>query len=252
MFRGGKEVKSGVSNLCSTLKFADSGIQIDVNGLKFNMIKVKGGTFIMGDNNLADPLHDASPEHAVTVSDYYIAETEVTNELWALVNGGSILSGISGYREAVKMKVWDDIIVFIDKLNKLTGLNFRLPYEAEWEYAALGGSKSKGYKYSGGDEIALVALYNNTSGDVASKYPNELGIYDMSGSAWEHCIDFYGKYSSDAQINPKGPDTGEYHVLRGGYYGSNASECLVKYRRTDSTVGSKNGFGLRLVLDIQQ
>lgn len=197
-----------------------------VNGVSFKMIAVKRGTFQMGSGYYG--------VHQVTLSDYYIGETEVTQELWSAVMGSnpSIITG--DMQRPVEMVSWYDCQTFISKLNQLTGKTFRLPTEAQWEYAARGGNKSKGYTYSGSDAIDDVAWYEYNSGGmthpVKTKAPNELGIYDMSGNVWEWCSDWKGPYSSDAQTDPTGPATGSYHVNRGGSFGYFEGHCGVAAR----------------------
>lgn len=138
------------------------------------------------------------------------------------------------------------------KIKSLTGLNFRLPTEAEWEYAARGGNKSKGYKYSGSNDIGSVAWYYDNSSSkthtVATKAPNELGLYDMSGNVWEWCSDWYGDYSNGLQTNPKGPSSGSYRVIRGGSWDDIAGDWRVSDRYFNDPDGRVNGLGLRLAL----
>ena len=228
-----------------------------VNGVSFTMIKVEGGTFMMGATleQGKKASKDEKPAHSVTLSDYYIGETEVTQELWQAVMGNnpSYYSGCP--QRPVERVSWNDCQEFIRKLNQLTGKNFRLPTEAEWEYAARGGNKSKGYKYSGSNTIGDVAWYTNSIGgyktrDVKTKQANELGIYDMSGNVWEWCQDWYGKkyYQNSLQTNPTGPSSGSRRVYRGGSLYSYAKFCRVSYRYNDDPAYNHSSLGLRLSL----
>lgn len=208
---------------------------ITVNGVSFNMIKVLGGTFTMGATveQGSDADSDEKPTHQVTLSDYYIGETEVTQELWKAVMGSNP-SYFSGTNLPVEQVSWDDCQTFITKLNQLTGKNFRLPTEAEWEYAGRGGQKSKGYKFAGSNALSDVAWYRDNSSSkthpVKQKQANELGLYDMSGNVLEWCQDWYGSYSSNAQTNPIGPSSGSSRVSRGGSWFRGASNCRVADR----------------------
>ena len=223
-----------------------------VNGVSFTMIKVEGGTFSMGATSEqgSDADSDEKPVHSVTLSDYYIGETEVTQELWEAVMGSNP-SYSKGSKKPVENVSWNDCKEFITKLNRLTGKNFRLPTEAEWEYAARGGKKSKGYKYSGSNTIGNVAWYGDNSGstthNVKTKTPNELGIYDMSGNVWEWCEDWYGNYSSGSQTNPKGSSSGSIRVLRGGGWSGYATSCRVSDRSGSSPGGRDSNLGFRVV-----
>ena len=219
-----------------------------VNGVSFKMIAVKGGTFQMGSD---DGYEWEKPVHRVTLSDYYIGETEVAQELWIAVMGSNPSYCTGNKQCPVEMVSWNDCQTFISKLNQLTGETFRLPTEAQWEYAARGGNKSKGYTYSGSNVIDDVAWYDDNSGEmtypVKTKVPNELGIYDMSGNVWEWCSDWYGSYSSAAQTDPTGPATGSHRVMRGGSWGSYASSCRVASRNSFTPTGGNNFYlGLRL------
>ncbi|MBR5147425.1 MAG: formylglycine-generating enzyme family protein [Bacteroidales bacterium] len=232
---------------------------ITVNGVSFTMIAVEGGTFKMGaqctdssgDNYDSDADDDESPVHSVTLSSYYIGETEVTQELWEAVMGSNP-SYYSGSQRPVEKISWNDCQEFITKLNQLTGKNFRLPTEAEWEYAARGGNKSQGYKYSGSNTIDNVAwCHSNSSSqthDVKTKQANELGIYDMSGNVYECCHDWYGSYGSSSQTNPTGPTSGSRRVLRDGSWNDGAGACRVSSRFYYSPDGRYNNVGLRLSL----
>ena len=225
----------------------------EVNGVTFKMIAVEGGTFKMGATSEqgSDADSDERPVHSVTLSDYYIGETEVTQELWDAVMGTNP-SRSKGSKKPVERVSWNDCQEFITKLNNLTGKNFRLPTEAEWEYAARGGNKSKGYKYSGSNTIGNVAWYTDNSGgethDVKTKQANELGIYDMSGNVYEWCQDWYGSYSSGSQTNPTGPTSGSDRVNRGGSWDYIAEHCRVSFRFNSDPGYSGKYLGLRLSL----
>ena len=227
---------------------------ITVNGVSFDMIKVEGGTFTMGATyeQGSDAESDEKPVHQVTLSDFYIGETEVTQALWKAVMGTNP-SRFNGDNNPVEKVSWNDCQEFIRKLNSLTGRTFRLPTEAEWEYAARGGNKTKKYKYSGSNNIDNVAWYSDNSSSkahpVKMKSPNELGLYDMSGNVWEWCSDWYGIYSTSVQTNPKGPYSGSRRVLRGGGWNTYVELCRVSPRISASPDNRDSSSGLRLVLD---
>ena len=227
---------------------------ITVKGVSFDMIMVYGGTFTMGATleQGSDAYDTEKPTHKVTLSDYYIGETEVTQALWQAVMGKNP-SYFKGNNNPVEQVSWKDCQKFIAKLNKLTGRVFRLPTEAEWEFAARGGRESKGYKYSGSNDVDNVAWYYGNSDQkthaVKTKSPNELVIYDMSGNVQEWCQDYWhGSYGSSAQTNPQGPSNGSYRVLRGGTLAYFASYGRVSGRGIDSPVSRDMRNGLRLVL----
>ena len=217
----------------------------------FEMVFVEGGTFTMGATaeQGSDAYGDESPTHSVTLSSYYIGKYEVTQAQWRAVMGSNP-SKFTGDNLPVECVSWNDIQEFITKLNQQTGKTFRLPTEAEWEYAARGGNKSKGYKYSGSNTIDDVAWYDNNSSStthpVGEKAPNELGIYDMSGNVWERCQDWYRGYSSDSQTNPTGPTSGSARVLRGGSWGDSARKCRVSIRNYYSPDSRSSYIGFRL------
>ena len=225
----------------------------NVKGVSLQMVYVEGGTFRMGDTfeQDIDASDDEYPVHSVTLSGYYIGKTEVTQALWKAVMGSNP-SGFKGDNLPVECVSWDDCQVFIRKLNSLTGQNFRLPTEAEWEFACRGGNNSRGYKYSGSNYIDNVAWYEDNSGEkthpVATKLPNELGIYDMTGNVLEWCSDWYGDYSSGAQTNPKGPDSGSDRVCRGGCSSFDSICCRSSFRSGYSPADCDFILGLRLAL----
>ncbi len=228
-----------------------------IENLIANMVYVEGGTFTMGATSEqgSDAHSDESPTHSVTLSNYYIGKYEVTQAEWAAVMGSNPSNFTGDDNLPVECVSWNDCQEFIKKLNAKTGLNFRLPTEAEWEYAARGGNKSRGYKYAGSNNIADVAWYGDNSGDkthaVGTKQPNELGLYDMSGNVWEWCSDWFGSYSSASQTNPMGASSGSIRVHRGGSWYNDAWNCRVS-RRNDFNPDFRNYvLGLRLVLSVQ-
>ena len=191
------------------------------------------------------------PVHQVALSPFSMSVTEVTQELWLAVMGTNPSRFSSNLNRPVENVSWNDCQTFISRLNAKTGKQFRLPTEAEWECAARGG-QSGGSKYAGSDNINTVAWYADNSGDethnVATKSPNSLGIYDMSGNVAEWCQDWYGNYSSSSQTNPKGPSNGANRVYRGGSWLFNAGLCRVSIRFNFTPSYSCNDLGLRLVL----
>lgn len=220
-----------------------------VNGVSFNMISVEGGTFNMG-SETGDERE--KPMHTVNLSDYYMGETEVTQQLWEAVMGNNPSDNQSNALLPVEMITWKDCQEFISKLNKLTGETFRLPTEAEWEYAARGGRKNNNYTYSGSNSLDEVGWYvvnsTETTHEVGSKQPNELGIYDMSGNVWEWCADRYGSYTEEAQTNPTGPPSGIFRVMRGGSFRNDAGNCRNTYRNYYTPASCFTNCGLRLAL----
>lgn len=223
------------------------------NGVSFKMIRVEGGTFTMGATSEqgSDADSDEKPAHQVTLSSYYIGETEVTQALWEAVMGKNP-SGFKGSNLPVEQVSWEDCQVFIRELNAITGKRFCLPTEAEWEFAARGGNRGNGSKYSGSSSVERVAWYTDNSGskthDVKTKAANELGIYDMSGNVYEWCQDWYGSYSVSAQTNPTGASSGSRRVCRGGSWYSNAGSCRVSFRDYYTPDFRDYGLGLRLAL----
>ena len=227
-------------------------IPIEVNGQTFNMIKVEGGLFTMGATpEMTKADNDEKPAHKVTLSTYYIGETEVTQELWKAVMGNNP-SYFKGNNLPVESISWNDCQTFIRKLNNLTGKYFRLPTEAEWEFAARGGNNSALCQYSGNPDIDKVAWYGENSGKkphpVASKTANQLGLYDMSGNVWEWCQDWKGSYTIDDQIDPAGSSNGSFRINRGGCWGSNAWFCRSSTRCFIAPDRKRNYIGFRLAL----
>ena len=218
-----------------------------------NMVAVKGGSFWMGATSEqgSDAYDWEKPTHRVTLSDYHIGKYEVTQEEWEAVMGKNP-SYFKGAKRPVEKVSYKDCEEFIRRLNALTGIEFMLPSEAQWEYAARGGNMSKGYKYSGSNDLNSVAWYTDNSGSethpVGQKQPNELGLYDMSGNVWEWCSDAWYSYDSNSATDPKHKgDTGSNRVFRGGSWSGNAGYCRVSFRSSNGPGGSSSNLGLRLV-----
>lgn len=260
----GKEIKPGASRRISWDVLADreklTGNRIvfevrarttDQTGIA--MVFVKGGTFTMGcTSEQSNCYDDEKPVHQVTVSDFRMGKYEVTQKQWKEI----MTNNPSRFKNCEDCPVedvsWDDIQEFIKKLNLKSGKNYRLPTEAEWEYAARGGSAGSPTLYAGSNNIVEVAWYSENSGGkthpVGQKKPNELGLHDMAGNVWEWCNDWHGNYGSGNQSNPKGSSTGSIRVLRGGSWGYFARGCRGAYRYYGNP-GIRNGYyGFRLVL----
>jgi len=188
------------------------------------MIPVTGGTFTMGNS---EPY--TGPEHQVTLKSFKLGKYIVTEKIWHAVMGGDVKPESKDFPK--QQVSWIDVQAFIKKLNELTGKKYRLPTEAEWEYAASGGNKSQKFIYSGSNNIDDVAWYTgnskNTAHPVGSKKANELGFFDMSGNMWEWCNDWWDLYSDEPQTNPTGPSTGDYRICRGGSFANPASVCRI-------------------------
>lgn len=222
---------------------------INIGDISFKMIFVEGGTFNMGEGGFR-----STPIHKVTLDNFFIAETQVTQKLWTTVMGKNPSNNRGNEQYPVENISWKDCQSFISRLNQITGLVFRLPTEAEWEYAAKGGIKTAGYpRYSGGNRIKDVGWYDSNSNrsthPVKKKQPNELGIYDMSGNVCEWCQDIYDSYVDYDQFNPRGAEQGKKRVLRGGSYYSDASSCTHTSRAYQNENTKESTFGLRLALD---
>jgi formylglycine-generating enzyme required for sulfatase activity len=250
--------------------FVASKETFTVNGVSFTMVHIEGGTFTMGATSEqgVDAFDLEKPAHSVTLSSYSIGETEVTQELWEAVIGSNP-SCFKGAKNPVDSVSWKDCQNFIQKLNEKTGRSFRLPTEAEWEYAARGGNRSHGYKYSGSNSIDDVGWYWENSGDtrlsgdldnkkiianhckthpVAQKKPNELGLYDMSGNVLEWCQDWFGYYIKSDQVNPLGAESGTHRICRGGYCFYDAVHCRLSSRDYVAPDHLYNSLGFRLAL----
>lgn len=230
-----------------TEEMTDGGATLTVGDAQLKLVRVEGGTFSMG---FDDGQRDVQPAHEVTLSTFYIGETEVTQALWKAVTGENP-AHFKGDSLPVESVTLAECHKFIEQLNTLTGRHFRLPTEAEWEYAARGGNRSKGTQYAGSDSLREVAWTDNVDRPqpVARLKPNELGLYDMSGNVCEWCEDIYGDYPSEPQVNPKGASEGAYHPGRGGGWNRGGKFCLVYDRGNYRPEYASNAVGMRLVMD---
>ena len=225
-------------------------IQKLINDMAF----VSGGSFTMGCTfeQGSDCESDGRPSHSVTLSSYYIGKYEVTQAQWTAVMGTNPRYFRGCDQCPVEQVSWEDVQKFIRKLNQQTGKNFRLPTEAEWEYAARGGASGSATKYAGSSSIDTVGWYDGNSGGkthpVGRKQPNELGLYDMSGNVWEWCSDWYGDYSNGSKTNPRGPSSGPRRVLRGGSWNYFALFCRVSLRLNLTPSFRNYNIGFRLAL----
>ena len=232
-----------------------SAITITAEGVQFTMIRVEGGTFTMGATQEQgnDAEADEKPAHQVALSSFYIAQTEVTQELWEAVMGSNP-SKNKGAKLPVENVTWDDCQRFVSKLNLITGKTFALPTEAQWEYAARGGDKSSSMKYSGSNTADDVAWHSGNSSKathpVATKTANELDLYDMSGNVYEWCQDCYGEnyYASSPSQDPACDNDSGYRVCRGGAFSVEAKNCRLSFRDSDSSNHKSESLGLRLIM----
>ena len=217
------------------------------------MMMVEGGAFTMGISDDENPAHTVyeRPPHQVTLTSFKIAKYPVTQKQWNAIMEHNP-SHFIGDNLPVENVSWDDAQIFISRLNEATGKHYRLPTEAEWEFAARGGNKSNRYKYSGHDKMDLAGWYTHNSDrishPVGQMAQNELGIYDMSGNVWEWCQDWASEYSAQAQTNPQGPETGTCRITRGGSYISDYLKCRVSFRNSANPSETNDETGFRILL----
>ena len=231
-------------------------------GLDMKMVYVEGGSFSMGatSEQQGEADSDERPVHDVQLDGFYISQFEITQAQWKAVmgtdiynkSGGSTLYGV-GSNYPMYYVSWHDAVAFCRELSVQTGKTYLLPTEAQWEYAARGGNKSRGNKYSGSYSVDAVAWYSDNSNGsthpVGQLRANELGLHDMSGNVWEWCSDWYGSsyYSNGNRTNPTGPSSGEYRVLRGGGWYDNPAYCRVSNRNRNSPSSRDGNYGFRVV-----
>lgn len=228
-----------------------------VGDVSFKMRRVEGGAFVMGATPDQHDEHTISdkPAHTVVLSPFYMAETEVTNALWrAVMPDRRFVEEWYDPTQPITYVTWEDAQLFVHRLDSLTGMPFRLPTEAEWEYAARGGSKSKGFRFAGSDLCDTVAWNTANAGfkkhQVMKKQPNELGLYDMTGNVSEWCQDWFGQYYYGTEPNPQGPKEGEKRIVRGGSYDNCADNIHLSCRQYFLPDEANNTIGLRVAFTL--
>lgn len=234
---------------------SNQAVTITVNGVEFTMILVDGGTFTMGatEEQLDFARRNEYPAHEVTIGSYYIGQTEVTQALWLAVTGDNPSTLQDDLSRPVDNVTMFDCAKFVDLLSEQTGKVFRLPTEAEWEFAARGGNHSRHTVYAGADDVSAVAWYEDVAGGqshpVALLQPNELGLFDMSGNVCEWCQDWYHLYNDAPETNPVGPESGTDNVYRGGSWEHAPVGCRVSSRYDLDPHEKADNLGLRIVMN---
>jgi formylglycine-generating enzyme required for sulfatase activity len=251
----------GLASLCakpkSSIRDSLQVLHFEVNGVPFDMQRVEGGVFIMGGTyeQHRESISTDLPTHTVALNTYYIGTTEVTQALWkAVMTEWNFLDDFYTPTHPMAYISWYDCQEFIRRLDSITGLPFRLPTESEWEFAARGGNRSLGYRFAGSNIIDSVSWYLNNAGfrqhQVASRWSNELALYDMTGNVSEWCSDWYGRYHLGTEPNPKGPESGEWKVVRGGSYDNCEANLYLSRREYLNPNEATNYCGLRLALTL--
>lgn len=245
------------ASLSFLVEIDDGALLLYVDNLPFRMMPVEGGCFTMGctrPRGEKNTYSDEIPTHKVTLNSYYIGQYEVTQALWTAVMGENPSKWIGNDSLPVEQVSWNDVQIFIARLSQITGYRFRLPTEAEWEFAARGGNRSRGMTYPGvNSQVWETCWYVLNSGGrshpVGRLKPNELGLYDMGGNVLEWCSDWMESYSANAQTSPQGPRTGENRILRGGCFNSPSWGCSVFERSWYLPDYGYSFFGFRLAMD---
>ena len=251
----------GLASLCAKPKSSiPDSLQVlhfEVNGVPFDMQRVEGGVFVMGGTyeQHRESISTDLPTHTVALNTYYIGTTEVTQALWkAVMPEWNFLDDFYTPTHPMAYISWYDCQEFIRRLDSITGLPVRLPTESEWEFAARGGNRSLGYRFAGSNIIDSVSWYLNNAGfrqhQVASRWSNELALYDMTGNVSEWCSDWYGRYYLGTEPNPKGPENGKWKVLRGGHFGNCEDNLYLSRREFLDPNEATNYCGLRLALTL--
>ena len=231
-------------------------LRFEVNGVQFDMKRVEGGVFIMGGTSEQhrEPISTDLPTHAVALNAYYIGNTEVTEALWLAVMPGWKTGAWSSPNQPITDVSWYDCQVFVHRLDSITGLPFRLPTEAEWEYAARGGNRSLRFRFAGSDILDSVSWSYQNAGfrkhRVATRWANELALYDMTGNVGEWCSDWFGAYHLGTEPNPRGPQEGEWKVVRGGSFDNCVANLYLSRRAYLDPNEATNYCGLRLALTL--
>ena len=264
LYAGPNPPESNLADTASLPNFAPKpAIALNVSladisrSIESKMVRVEGGSFAMGCHDEKDTscYYWEKPEHEVKVNTFYMNKYVVTQRDWEAVVGTKPWFSKDCADCPVEAVSWYDAQVFINKLNQLTGIYYRLPTEAEWEYAAHGGTKSRGYKFAGGNNAEMVAWYDLNSKEkshpVGQKLPNELGLYDMSGNVWQWCSDWFDeKYYSNSPVeNPAGPRLEVYRSCRGGSWWSSTKDCRIVNRDRYPADARDDDVGFRIAHD---
>lgn len=232
-------------------------LHFDVNGVPFDMQRVEGGVFVMGGTREQhrERISTDLPTHTVALDAYYIASTEVTQALWkAVMPEWEFFEELYLPNFPISYISWNDCQEFVRRLDSITGMPFRLPTEAEWEFAARGGNRSKGFRFAGGNIVENVSWGLSSAGfrthEVGKKQPNEVGLYDMTGNVSEWCSDWYAPYHFGTVPNPQGPTTGKEKIIRGSSYSNCQDNSYLSHRYMAVPTEATSYCGMRLALTL--